>query len=373
MEKFTVSNTPGVFEGWPDLVKTKTDRLICTYTECSSHQERKNTRLVYRISDDRGRTWCDSRYLTDPISPEETNPVYNNTSVSLLSDGRIALLFDMFHAHGAGKHGVYMMFSEDNGETFGNIIETPVIGMVPDKLLELKCGRWIITAHINEHISSEKDNNVWVSDEGDNKLVQNLWYSDDKGKTWSESITVGKDKRYNLCEGSILETSDETLVAFMRENSGKGIGALKAISYNHGESWEGVYETPLQGAHKPVAGKVGDDLIMVTYRYLPSGCMSMKAINSNLFAGFLFENELKNTEYSKQGIRVFPIDYDRSSESDTGYSGWVKFNDGEIYVVNYLVDDKQYKGLPQAQIRGYCFSLKDIFIDYEESTKKLGM
>ena len=61
MEKFTVSSTKGVFEGWPCLVKTQTDRLICTYTECSSHSERKNSRLVYRISDDRGRTWSAAR------------------------------------------------------------------------------------------------------------------------------------------------------------------------------------------------------------------------------------------------------------------------------------------------------------------------
>ena len=41
-----------------------------------------------------------------------------------------------------------------------------------------------------------------------------------------------------------------------------------------------------------------------------------------------------------------PVDFDRSPVADLGYSGWVQFEDGEIYIVNYIVDDA-----PKAQIR----------------------
>ena len=47
--------------------------------------------------------------------------------------------------------------------------------------------------------------------------------------------------------------------------------------------------------------------------------------------------------------RIIPLDYDPAPRADTGYSGWVQFDDGEIYVVNYIVDDGANKG----QIRGY--------------------
>jgi sialidase-1 len=47
--------------------------------------------------------------------------------------------------------------------------------------------------------------------------------------------------------------------------------------------------------------------------------------------------------------RILPLDFDRSPVSDLGYTGWVQFEDGEIYVVNYIVDDA-----PKAQIRGYA-------------------
>ncbi len=37
--------------------------------------------------------------------------------------------------------------------------------------------------------------------------------------------------------------------------------------------------------------------------------------------------------------RILPIDFDRSLRSDLGYSGCVRFDDGEIYIVNYILDD----------------------------------
>ena len=55
--------------------------------------------------------------------------------------------------------------------------------------------------------------------------------------------------------------------------------------------------------------------------------------------------------------RILPIDFDRSSESDTGYSGWVQFDDGEIYIANYVLDDA-----PKGQIRGYSVQMADFML-----------
>ncbi|MGI6506561.1 MAG: hypothetical protein ACOX2V_09355 [Clostridia bacterium] len=44
-------------------------------------------------------------------------------------------------------------------------------------------------------------------------------------------------------------------------------------------------------------------------------------------------------------------------KSDLGYSGWVQFDDGTIYVVTYLLDDS-----PKGQIRGYSFRMEDFSI-----------
>jgi sialidase-1 len=56
--------------------------------------------------------------------------------------------------------------------------------------------------------------------------------------------------------------------------------------------------------------------------------------------------------------RILPLDFDRHAESDTGYSGWVQFDDGEIYVVNYILDDA-----PKAQIRGYSLRAEDFLLE----------
>ena len=58
---------------------------------------------------------------------------------------------------------------------------------------------------------------------------------------------------------------------------------------------------------------------------------------------------------NKASCRIMPLDFDRSPKSDLGYSGWVQFPDGEIYVVNYIIDDAYDK----AQIRGYSFIPED--------------
>jgi hypothetical protein len=48
---------------------------------------------------------------------------------------------------------------------------------------------------------------------------------------------------------------------------------------------------------------------------------------------------------------------DRNPKSDLGYSGWVQFDDGTIYVVTYLLDDS-----PKGQIRGYSFRMEDFLL-----------
>ena len=225
------------------------------------------------------------------------------------------------------------------GEKWSEPVILPFNGIVPDKLLQLKTGRLIISNH------SKNENNY--------RLEQHLWYSDDGGKTWSDRVTVGADDRYNLCEVSILECEDNTLVAFLRENSFKGYDIMKTISYDNGETWQEVCKTPMACGHRPTAGFLNDGNVLVTYRYIPSDCRSMQ----NIFASLLCKEDLTKTERNEQKIRTMPIDYDRNQEPDSGYTGWTQFEDGEIYVVNYIKDDAD-----KAQIRGYSFYPEDIIL-----------
>ena len=62
-------------------------------------------------------------------------------------------------------------------------------------------------------------------------------------------------------------------------------------------------------------------------------------------------------ERPKRQLNIMPLDYDRNPTPDLGYTGWVQFPDGEIYVVNYIKDDSD-----KAHIRGYSFRMEDVIL-----------
>jgi len=213
---------------------------------------------------------------------------------------------------------------------------------VPDQLIQTKTGRWLISTHLKRSAGIG---------------AQSLWYSDDEGKTWSDRVIVAEDKELWLCEGSIVELDDGTLVCFLRENSGLGYDCYKAISNDNGETWEGPYNVPMPGCHRPVAGILDNGNVMITHRYMHGGKGWVGFWTQNFFAGFTSQESCRALDRKEQGYRIMPIDYDRSPVSDIGYSGWVQFDDGEILVVYYLVDDS-----PNGQIRAASFYEEDVLI-----------
>ena len=341
LQKFTVSKDDRVYEAWPDLVLTDSGKLICVFTECEHHLDRKNSRIMMTESADRGRTWNLKRPFTETGEP---NSFFNCARISKLQDGRLAVICDKLDGFDHSKTALtYVWYGDKEGVNWSEPEIFPFHGIVPDKLLQLKNGRLIISNH--------------RKNEQNNKSEQHLWYSDD-GKTWSEEITVAADERYTLCEISILECENSTLVGFLRENSKAGYDILKVISYDNGETWSPVYASGIDCGHRPVAGYLQDGTVMLTYRYIPQ-------TTNNVFAAFLPKEALFATDRPHQRIRIMPLDYDRNPSPDLGYTGWAQFEDGEIYVVNYIKDDSD-----KAYIRGYSFYPGDVVLPETENTTK---
>ncbi len=343
MEKFAISRDSHWYEAWPDVILTPSGKLVCVFNQCLHHGNRGNTRLMLIESLDRGRTWIGKRSLT-----EETRGLpysYNCPRISRLKDGRLAIVVDCMSAEGeklANEAKVLLCFSDDEGDSWGNFQETPMRGIVPGKLQELKGGRWLLSAHrIKE-----------------SKGVQYLRYSDDQGATWSEDILVAYDSRYFLCEGSIIELEDHTLVSFLRENSAMGLDCQKVISRDDGQSWSSVIAFPLPGCHRPVAGLLQDGRLMITYRFSQGGKGWLGTWTQNFFGAVTDVESALAEKRNDAWVRIFPIDFDRSANSDLGYSGWVQFPDGEIYVVEYIVDDAVDRG----QLRGYSLYPDEILL-----------
>jgi sialidase-1 len=344
IQKFVVSRDDSIYEAWPDVVLTPSGKLICVFSECIHHGDRSYTRIVLTDSIDRGRTWMPKRALSEPT---KGLPFWNCARIMLLKDGRLAVLVDKLSAYAPERKPTdcrnYLFYSDDDGVTWSDPIQTPALGIVPDKLLELPSGRWILSCHYKER------------DFG--YLVQRLWYSDDRGETWSDPVILGRKKGLNLCEVSILPFPDGTLVGFMRENSGQGWDCFKAISPDRGEHWEGPYSFPLPGCHRPVAGFLQSGKILITYRFIQGGKSGWGKTTQNFFAALTDVESVKAKDRDESWARIMPVDYDCSPVADLGYSGWVQFPNGEIYIVNYIVDDA-----PKGQIRGYSLREEDFSI-----------
>ncbi len=341
IEKFTVSNDENIYEAWPDLVQTESGKLICVFSECEHHLNRKNARLVICESRDRGRTWSAKRPLTDKA---KDGKFFNCARISRLRDGRLAILCDRILGDENTASELYLWYGDGEGISWQAPIKLPFYGIVPDKLLELDSGRTIISAHFKGRKTG--------------KLEQYLWYSDDGGRSWSERVTVAASPEYNLCEASILDCGDGVLVAFLRENSRKGCDILKVISRDAGEHWSEIYATDMSCGHRPVSGFLKDGGVMVTYRFIP-------AATQNVFAAFLSKEAALSAERGAHRSRVMPLDYDRNPSPDLGYTGWTQFADGEIYVVNYIKDDSE-----KAHIRGYSFRPEDVMLPATVDTSK---
>ncbi len=353
IEKFVVSRDDSIYEAFPDVTLTASGKLVCVFLECTHHGDRSYTCNMLTTSTDRGRTWSKKRPLGEALRGDpKKDPFYDCPRIVTLSDGRLAAVVNRITRSpqgGRSERSNWLLTSDDEGEAWSDPQATPVERVVPDQLIELKrgphVGRWIISAQVQ---GATESGPVWVV---------RCWLSDDQGETWTGPHVIAQEPGLLLCEGSILELPGGELVAFMRENSHLGLDCFKSISTDGGEKWEGVFKMPIPGCHRPVAGMLQSGKVMITHRYCQGGKGWVGWYTQNFFAALTDVDSCLAHERNEAQTRIMPIDFDRSAESDTGYSGWVQFADGEIYVVSYCLEDA-----PKGHIRGYAFTESDFLI-----------
>ncbi|WP_269522573.1 sialidase family protein [Coraliomargarita parva] len=352
MQHFIVSRDDSIYQAWPDLALTQSGRLVCVFSECTHHFKRTFTRIVCVISDDRGVTWSEKRPISEPLHKQvEDDPHWNCARITALSDGRLIVIVDRIAGEEEGNKGGeqsnWFFFSDDDGETWTGPMATPFDGMVPDQVIEIPSGqhegRWLVSTHKG---LQGPDRKLWE---------QRCWYSDDAGATWEGPFIAASSTEYQLCEGSIMALPTGELVCYLRENSGQGFGAFKTMSRDGGSTWSELVEFPLCGCHRPVSGLLQSGHVLITYRFLQGGAGPHGWGTQNFFAALTDQESCLAESRKDAHARIMPIAYDRSDRADLGYSGWVQFPDGEIYIVYYIKDDA-----PQAHIRG-CSLREDEF------------
>lgn len=358
IETFTVSRDDEIHERAPDVTSTESGDLVCVFLQDTHHASNGYWQIMFAKSYDRGRSWHPKQPLGEPLYhyPGETAGKSGNCpKVTTLSDGRVVAITATNVVDEGGNETVTtrLRVSHDEGETWDTLTEVPTDAVRTGfDFKELTrgphSGRWIVTASPHD---AEHDG------------VINTIVSDDGGDTWQGPFTVADEPELQLYEPDIVELPDGELVCFIREDSRTGMDAFKAISEDGGETWEGTYRMPIPACHRPMTGVLNSGNVLMTYRFEQGGKHHK---HKNTYAALMDVESCLARSRDEAHTEIVQLDHDISYAGDSGYTGWTQFDDGEIYVVNYIKDDAPHLQVkepedfdggfataPKAHIRGY--------------------
>lgn len=328
IEKFTISRDDSRMEGWPDMIRTQSGRILVFYNECTAHKNRDGTHITMRKSDDNGIHWSEKQYIGEETQHGDQ---WNSIRVEQLKNGKILLICDrIYQKERTAQTKFYLFISDDDGESWSEKYDVGVFGYCSDKVRELNDGSLLLCiSRYNESL-------------GKTEIFAHKSY--DGGKTWTKAVTVASSSIYTFIEPAAIQFPSGKIAVFLRENSHCGHNGFIAFSEDHGQSFFGLQEIPVKGMHRPFIGRLSDGSILLSYReHLKKGPYP------DLKLCLLSENEILNPPTMNPCIQL--VDHDRSETPDQGYSAWVQLPDETILMANYIVDDA-----PKAYIRGYKIS-----------------
>lgn len=328
IEKFTLSRDDGFMEGWPDLIRLASGRILVVYNECVAHSNRDHTHITLRTSDDNGCTWSAKRYIG-----EETfhGDQWNSIRFSQLSDGRVLLICDRISGvETTPETQLYLWESTDDGETWISRGPMGIYGYCADKIRELSDGTLLLC--------------ISVFNPATEKTEIMAHRSTDGGKSWSDRILAARSDTYTFIEPAAAELRDGSIAVFLRENSQLGYHGFAVISRDKGLTFSEPREIPVPGMHRPFVGYLADGSMLLSYRERPP----RPAPYRNLKAWHFEESDLTEG----QSGTILQIDCGNAEEEDQGYSAWTQLPDGTILMANYITDDA-----PKPYIRGYFITL----------------
>ncbi len=326
IEKFTISRNDGFMEGWPDMIKLQTGRILVVYNECTAHSNRNGTHITMRLSDDNGITWSEKQYIGEETQHGDQ---WNSIRVNQLKNGNILLVCDRIHIHEkTGETKLYAFESRDNGETWSEKRDLGIFGYCSDKVRELSDGSLLLcVSRYNEALT---------------KTEVFAHKSFDGGAHWTPAVTVASSSRYTFIEPAALELQNGTVAIFLRENSQCGYNGFVVFSHDLGSSFTAFREIPIKGMHRPFVGYLENGTILLSYREHLAAGQPYPDLKLCLFS----QQQLLQPEQTPWEIHW--VDHDRSDVADQGYSAWVPLSANRILMANYIVDDA-----PKAYIRGY--------------------
>jgi BNR repeat-like domain len=250
---WTAWRSPGRFTKNPDVVQLPDGRLLAVYADTDSHWAEGLIRLTLIQSRDRGASWEPAGVVAES-DRSRREPHWVTPRLALLRDGRLAVtcdLDDYEHSHEYQEPGIYVWWSTDLGQTWSAPENTGVLGIEPDRIIELPDGRLSMGSHF---LPAETQ-----------KHAEYIWRSADGGRTWGPGVAVAKDAVHMYCEGAYIPLAGGALLCVLRDNLHHNYPSQVALSFDNGETWTVPVEAPFAG-DRPFIGQLEDGRILVTFR-----------------------------------------------------------------------------------------------------------
>ncbi len=354
MNQGTIIRDDNIWQGHPDVALFK-DRLYVVYRQSDSHVTETATSIQLMGGDPPEFGWPDP-FLRIPVTIAETTDRLNCPRLSVIGDELWIICDEVdqssfyIKAENDEMKTRVRLWKSSNGTEWEEVT-TNITGIVPDRICQTNDGFLIATHTSHEFSKEEKSAEEQLSEvqsldwlpysKSSRCLVQNIWSSQSMSGPW-EKHPLAHLEDHNLCEASVCHDG-KRFICLMRENSGKGLPAFMALSKD-GINWSGLKQTRMFGCHRPVTGFLKSGNLLTTYREA-SHSFKRGYWAKNTFACLTHPKSIK-TGCGKSII--LPLDHDNSRQSDSGYTGWVQFEDETIFIVNYFTGDA-----PKPYIRWY--------------------
>jgi hypothetical protein len=287
---------------FPDIVRSPKDPNIffLVYRSGNGHHPTHSS-LILKKSINHGKSWETIQEVE--LTLEKHGRVWNCPRLSYIGN----ILYIVCDT----KSGTYeriaqfktvFIVSDDDGKTV-RILETPLPGMVPDKIIKFE-NKYFCANH---KIKNEQ-----------NELIQLVSWSRD-GKVWYDTNVMAHSYHMQFCEASVVNMGDY-LIAYLRDNSGHKRNVYTVKSTN-GIEWTKPVKLNIFG-QRVTALKYTDERVVGAFR------------NTDNVKVSLFNHNVKTNR-----IKFINIDEEeRHNQYNYGYTG-LEDNGGE-YLLPYYIKKK---------------------------------
>lgn len=235
------------------IIQLKDGSLLLGWTEfyAGDAADHGPARISGKISTDGGRTWRDKYTLVENDGGRNVMEV----NFLRLNTGEIALFYCRKETQSTDCR-IMMRTSADEGKTWVNPKQLSpsgnYTGLTNGRSIRLSSGRILLEA--------------WV-DNPEEEAYCYCVFSDDDGKTWSNSQFI-RPAGGGCWENACIELKDGKVMMLMRTHLGS---QYKSISTDGGETWSEPLPTTLVGSAAPAAisriPETGDLLVIWTHNY----------------------------------------------------------------------------------------------------------